>query len=95
MGSHAVIIIINKVLQEKCEIMGKKKRHNVLCARHYLDKEKAEPETWDNDSLGIMGNQRGTILGPGKKIVLSFKGTMRVLQQGICPHAKASREEGN
>lgn len=87
-----VVIIINKVLEEKDEIRGKKT--NVVCARHYLDR-KAEPETWDNDSPYIRGNQRGTILGRGKKIVLSFKGTMQVLQRGICPHAKASREAEN
>ena len=59
-----VVIIINKVLEEKSEIRGKK--GNILCARHYLGK-KTEPETWDNDSPYITGNQRGTILGRGKK----------------------------
>lgn len=42
-----VVIIINKVLEEKSEIRGKKT--NILCAKHYLGK-KTEPETWDNDS---------------------------------------------
>lgn len=38
------------------------------------------PGTRDNNTLGIRGNLRGTILGPGKKIVVSFKGTTLGLQ---------------
>lgn len=59
--------------------LGAKKIQRSMC-QSYLDKEKAEPETWGNDSRGIRGNHRGAILGPGKKIVLGFKGTMWVLQ---------------
>lgn len=72
------LLLLTKHKRKSVELGAK--RHSILYARHHLDKEKAEPATWDNDSLGIRGNQRGIILGLGKKIVLSFKSTTRVPQ---------------
>lgn len=92
-GGGVVISIISKVCKEKCEIRGKK--DTMLCVPGIIWIRGRQSQKPGIMTAGASGVIRGTIFGPGKKIVLSFNGTVWVLQGGICLHAKASREAEN
>lgn len=64
--------IIKKYTRGKRVKLEAEDRYNLQWTRLICTRG-TEPRAWDNNTLGIRGNLRGTILGPGKKTVVSFK----------------------
>lgn len=72
-------LLFKKYTWGKCVKLEAKDRYNLQWTRLICTRG-MEPRAWDNNTLGIRGNLRGTILGPGKKTVVSFKGSTLGLQ---------------